>query len=106
MHWGGWDAGGRRTSGELTVHSGLSELPRNEVRQRADRLLGVGPGRAQQEGRPELRGEHHDSHDALAVDLEIIAHEGDVTLIARGELHDLGGRPRVEPVLVHYTDSA
>ena len=49
----------------------------------------------------ELRREHHHAHDALAVHLEIVAHDRDLALELGRELHDLGGWTRVQPVLVH-----
>src|SRR5690348_10710354 len=55
---------------------------------------------AEHERRSALGGEHHDAHDALAIDLHAVLHEGDLALEAGGDLHDLGRRPGVEPVLV------
>ena len=60
----------------------------------------VGAARPQRERGAALGGEHHDAHDALAVHLEIVAHNGDVALEPRGGLDDLRGGPRVEAVPV------
>jgi hypothetical protein len=40
------------------------------------------------------------AHDALAVHLQLIAHHRDLAAEFARELDDLGGRPRVESVLV------
>ena len=42
--------------------------------------------------RAALGGEHHHAHDALAVHLEVVAHDRDLALELRRELHDLGRR--------------
>src|SRR5262245_30931345 len=76
------------------------------MREGVERLVRVRALGAQLHCRATLGGEHHHAHDALAVHLEIVAHHGDVSLVLRRELHDLGRRPGVDAILVDHLHRA
>src|SRR5688572_19164021 len=78
----------------------LVEAALHQRRKLVDRLFRVVPDGADHDPRPALGGEHHDAHDALAVDLDVVAGHEDVRAEARGEPHELRRRPGVEPELV------
>ena len=74
--------------------------------QSVERCVGVGPLGAKKDRRSVFGREHHDAHDALAVHIEIVLHDGDFALEFGGELHDLSRRPRMQAVLVDDLDGA
>src|SRR5687767_379926 len=89
-------------SGPLLFPEAVSD----DSRKRVDRSLLVGTFGANENARSAFSGKHHDTHDALAVHLEIIADDRDVALELRGTLHDLGSGTRVNAELVNYLHAA
>src|SRR5690606_28032867 len=88
----------------LTLSSLLTERTLDERRQLIERVHRVLAGGADHDLAPVLRGQHHDAHDALAVDLQIALGHGDVRLEPAGELDELGRRAGVQAVAVPDPD--
>ena len=89
-----------RRARDSLCHSALSELLRDHGRQRIQRGFRVVANRAQSYRGAAFSREHHHAHDALGIDLEVIAHDGDAALEFPRRLHDLGGRASMYPQLV------
>src|SRR5690606_23803212 len=64
----------------------------------------VDAARADRDRRTTLRRQHHHPHDALSVHLEIVLPHADIGAKLPGELDELRGASRVQPVLVHDRD--
>src|SRR5690242_2845523 len=84
----------------------LAEAVADERAKRFHRLDLVGAGHFERDLRSLPRGEHHDAHDALGVDLAAIALDLHVAVEFRGELRELRRRTRVQPELVDDLDFA
>src|SRR6185312_3886580 len=82
-------------------HLPFPELCRHELGERIYRGIRIGSRGAQNYLRAALGGQHHHSHDALAVHLQIVPYDCNIAGELSGRLDDLGGRSRVDSVLVH-----
>src|SRR5690606_30013689 len=87
-------------TGQPQLPSLLSESPRDQVGQLLECLLRILSARANRDLAAELGREHHDTHDALPVDLYLLFLHPDVRPEPVRQLDELGSRSRVQPVLV------
>src|SRR6188472_3851855 len=105
-------AGATATPGEtpmprrVRAMSGLPESAGHQLRQGGQGLLRVGAVGPDGDLAAALGGQHHHAHDALCVHADSVFHDFDLGGEAAGEPDDAGGRPGVQPLLVHDSGRA
>src|SRR5690606_33302115 len=90
----------RRPRRAVPVIPSLAETSRNQFDQGRNRGRLVGTIGTHNHPGTLLRGEHHHTHDALAVHRRAIPHQFDAALEPTGELDELRSRSRVQSQLV------
>src|SRR5438874_1004415 len=77
-----------RASPRVPLPSTLPEFVGDHRCKGVDRFLSIITERTEQDCRATFRGEHHHSHDALGVNLEIIANDGGIATPATSAAAD------------------